>query len=119
MTRKELNEYLLAEVYKDSERLWSIRKCLARIYARNFISQRRAVYLVRRMQYYHSKTGVMKIYADWLQRKIWSEFGCFISKDAKIGKGFHLAHPTGVVVGVAAQIGENVSLYQQVTIGGG
>ena len=119
MTRKELNEFLTAEVYKDAERPNGLRKYFSRLYTRNFVPSRRAVYLVRRMQYYSTQGFIERQYAHVLERKIWSEFSCFISAKARIGKGFHLPHPTGVVIGVASTLGENVSVYQGVTIGGG
>lgn len=119
MTKKEYQELLQTEVYKDEAHKHWFKKHLLRLYNRNFIPQRRAVYLVRKMQYYYNKGGLWKYYGIYIQRCLWSEFACFISEKAMIGKGFHLPHPTGVVIGVAAHIGENVSLYQQVTIGGG
>ena len=44
--------------------------------------------------------------------------GCDIHPGAEIGKRFFIDHATGVVIGETAIIGENVSLYQGVTIGG-
>ena len=37
---------------------------------------------------------------------------------AKIGKGFFIDHGHGVVIGETAEIGDNVTLYQGVTLGG-
>lgn len=44
--------------------------------------------------------------------------GCDIHPGATIGKRFFIDHATGVVIGETAIIGENVSLYQGVTLGG-
>lgn len=44
--------------------------------------------------------------------------GCDIHPGAEIGKRFFIDHATGVVIGETAIIGENVSLYQGVTLGG-
>ena len=44
--------------------------------------------------------------------------GCDIHPGADIGKRFFIDHATGVVIGETAIIGENVSLYQGVTLGG-
>lgn len=44
--------------------------------------------------------------------------GIEIHPAAKIGKGFFIDHGMGVVVGETAEIGENVLLYQGVTLGG-
>ena len=44
--------------------------------------------------------------------------GCDIHPGAEIGKRFFSDHATGVVIGETAIIGENVFLYQGVTLGG-
>lgn len=44
--------------------------------------------------------------------------GIEIHPGARIGKGFFIDHGSGVVVGETAEIGENVTLYQGVTLGG-
>ena len=68
--------------------------------------------------------------AHWLYRKRvpfiprWmsqcSKFftGIEIHPGAKIGKGFFIDHGMGVVIGVNSEIGDNVTLYQGVTLGG-
>jgi serine O-acetyltransferase len=44
--------------------------------------------------------------------------GIDIHPGATIGKGFFIDHGTGVVIGGTAIVGENVTLYQGVTLGG-
>jgi serine O-acetyltransferase len=44
--------------------------------------------------------------------------GIEIHPGAKIGKKFFIDHGTGVVIGETAEIGDNVTLYQGVTLGG-
>jgi len=44
--------------------------------------------------------------------------GADIHPGAKIGKYFFIDHATGVVIGETAEIGDNVSIYQGVTLGG-
>lgn len=44
--------------------------------------------------------------------------GCDIHPGAEIGKRFFIDHATGVVIGETAIVGENVSIYQGVTLGG-
>ncbi|MEW5748456.1 MAG: serine O-acetyltransferase [Candidatus Thermoplasmatota archaeon] len=44
--------------------------------------------------------------------------GADIHPGATIGKGFFIDHATGVVIGETAEIGDNVSVYQGVTLGG-
>jgi serine O-acetyltransferase len=44
--------------------------------------------------------------------------GVEIHPAAKIGKGFFIDHGMGVVIGETTEIGENVTLFQSVTLGG-
>ncbi|MGQ9587483.1 MAG: serine O-acetyltransferase [Thermoplasmata archaeon] len=44
--------------------------------------------------------------------------GADIHPGAKIGKNFFIDHATGVVIGETSEIGDNVSIYQGVTLGG-
>lgn len=44
--------------------------------------------------------------------------GIEIHPGAKIGKGFFIDHGSGVVIGETTEIGDNVTLYQGVTLGG-
>lgn len=44
--------------------------------------------------------------------------GCDIHPGATIGKAFFIDHATGVVIGETTEIGDNVTLYQGVTLGG-
>lgn len=44
--------------------------------------------------------------------------GVEIHPGAKIGEGFFIDHGTGVVIGETTEIGNNVTLYQGVTLGG-
>lgn len=44
--------------------------------------------------------------------------GVEIHPGAKIGKGFFIDHGMGVVIGETTEIGDNVTLYQGVTLGG-
>jgi serine O-acetyltransferase len=44
--------------------------------------------------------------------------GCHIEFSAKIGKRLLLTHPVGIVIGKGVVIGDDVLIYQNVTIGG-
>ncbi|MCX2980822.1 serine O-acetyltransferase [Halieaceae bacterium IMCC14734] len=44
--------------------------------------------------------------------------GCHIDFSAEIGQRLHLAHPSGVIIGKGVRIGDDVVLYQHVTLGG-
>lgn len=51
----------------------------------------------------------------WVERFL---TGIEIHPAAKIGRGFFIDHGFGVVIGETAEIGDNVTLYQGVTLGG-
>ena len=58
-----------------------------------------------------------------LTSRIISQLGRFftgveIHPGAKIGKGFFIDHGMGVVIGETTEIGDNVTLYHDVTLGG-
>ena len=72
-----------------------------------------AVFLVYR--YLGARTGLGRYY---YKRKLIRRYNIFIFKDVSIGSGLKLPHPTGIVIGKGAVIGNNVTIYQQVTIGG-
>ncbi|TPW29522.1 serine O-acetyltransferase [Martelella alba] len=59
-----------------------------------------------------------KDFALYLQSRSSSVFQCDINPAAKMGKGIFLDHATGVVVGMTAVIGDDVSILQGVTLGG-
>lgn len=57
-----------------------------------------------------------------LMARIMSEYahgmtGCDIHPGATIGKSFFIDHATGVVIGETARLGDNVKIYQGVTLG--
>jgi serine O-acetyltransferase len=43
--------------------------------------------------------------------------GCHFNLGSRIGAGLSLPHPVGVVIGSGVEVGENVCLYQGVTLG--
>lgn len=56
--------------------------------------------------------------ARWISQRIARQTGIEIHPGATIGKGFFIDHGHGVVIGETAIIGDNVTLYQGVTLGG-
>jgi serine O-acetyltransferase len=52
-----------------------------------------------------------------MSEQMHSQTGIDIHPGAKIGKNFFIDHGTGVVIGETAEIGDNVKLYQGVTLG--
>jgi serine O-acetyltransferase len=62
----------------------------------------------------HGRRGL----AQFVQNRISQTFGVDIHPGARIGRGIFIDHGTGVVVGETAVIEDDVSLLQDVTLGG-
>lgn len=56
--------------------------------------------------------------ARYISQRAASKTGIEIHPGAQIGKGFFIDHGTGVIIGETTIIGDNVTLYQGVTLGG-
>lgn len=56
--------------------------------------------------------------ARYISQKAARKTGIEIHPGAVIGKGFFIDHGTGVIIGETTVIGDNVTLYQGVTLGG-
>ena len=56
--------------------------------------------------------------ARWISQRAARITGIEIHPGATIGKGFFIDHGTGVIIGETSVIGDNVTLYQGVTLGG-
>ena len=54
----------------------------------------------------------------WVSQRAARKTGIEIHPGAKIGKGLFIDHGSGVIIGETAEIGDNVTLYQGVTLGG-
>ncbi len=59
-----------------------------------------------------------KDFALYLQSRSSSVFGVDINPQTRIGRGVFIDHGTGVVIGATAVIDDDVSLLQDVTLGG-
>ncbi len=57
-------------------------------------------------------------WARYISQKAARKTGIEIHPGAQIGKGFFIDHGTGVIIGETTIIGDNVTLYQGVTLGG-
>lgn len=64
--------------------------------------------------YVHGMKSLARIISQRTRRKT----GVEIHPGAKIGKGVFIDHGMGVVIGETAEIGDNVTIYQGVTLGG-
>lgn len=56
--------------------------------------------------------------ARWISQRAARKTGIEIHPGAKIGRGLFIDHGSGVIIGETAVIGNNVTLYQGVTLGG-
>ena len=56
--------------------------------------------------------------ARWVSQRAVRKTGIEIHPGAKIGKGLFIDHGSGVIIGETAALGDNVTLYQGVTLGG-
>ncbi len=56
--------------------------------------------------------------ARWVAERTRRKTGIEIHPAATIGRGLFIDHGTGVVIGETCQIGDNVTIYQGVTLGG-
>ena len=56
--------------------------------------------------------------ARWISQRAVRRTGIEIHPGAQIGKGFFIDHGNGVIIGETTIIGDNVTLYQGVTLGG-
>ena len=57
-------------------------------------------------------------WARWVSQRAVRKTGIEIHPGAKIGKGLFIDHGNGVIIGETTVIGDNVTLYQGVTLGG-
>ena len=75
-----------------------------------------AIYRYRRAHKFYERGKFYK--ARRISQRSRNKTGIEIHPGAKIGKGFFIDHGSGVVIGETTEIGDNVTLYQGVTLGG-
>lgn len=118
MTKSEYREYLKLEVFTSKSENF-LRRVFYHFTDLYLNPSHHAVYLIRKMQYVASKGDKLSFYrALWMQKRIVQKYSMHVSPFCKIGKGFHLPHPVGIVIGSSVVIGDNCSVYQNVTLGG-
>ena len=61
--------------------------------------------------------GWLWLYAKWRHSRLMFKYGLLIASSTKIGYGFFIGHPQGVVINHTAVIGNNVNISQFLTIG--
>lgn len=63
-----------------------------------------------------SKRNIM-LFSEYYRYKILKKYNCAIAPQAEISSPIIMPHPIGIVIGMGTKIGENVTIYQSVTIG--
>lgn len=76
----------------------------------------KAVRAYRRANWFYRHN--MKFIARLISQRARNKTGIEIHPGAKIGKGLFIDHGMGVVIGETAEIGDNCTIYQNVTLGG-
>ena len=76
----------------------------------------KAVRSYRRAHWFYER-GFFFI-ARWISQRSRNRTGIEIHPGAKIGRGLFIDHGAGVVIGETTEIGDNCTLYQNVTLGG-
>lgn len=77
----------------------------------------RAACFLRTMQYYRTRGLLGRLIALWCNTHLIKDYGIFVHPGTQIGLGLSMPHPNGIVIGSSVTIGENATIYQQVTIG--
>ena len=76
----------------------------------------KAVRMHRRANWFYRHN--FRFLARWISQRAARKTGIEIHPAAKIGRRFFIDHGTGVVIGETTEIGDDVTLYQGVTLGG-
>ena len=112
MNKQLYHQNIESEVFRNRNKMSD------RFFIRHFNSQSECVLYIRKMQYFYDKSKIKKVLAMLLKKKLVNKYGLCVEPTAIIGTGLHIPHPTGIVIGSSVVIGNNCSIYQNVTIGG-
>jgi len=84
-----------------------------------FFNQRFKFLLNHRIgnKFVKSRNRFLILLSRFMKNRQLKKWGCDIKYKVVIGKGVKFHHPTGVVIGLGAVIGDNVQIWQNVTIG--
>jgi serine O-acetyltransferase len=107
---------LLQELYKDIPKL---KPRISDILIYRLINpEYRVLYRYRLGKYFGaSKNKFFRLLASRQRAKMISNGNCDISIHSEIGKNFKLAHPLSIVIGAGVIIKDNVTVFQNVTLG--
>lgn len=76
----------------------------------------RFIFLIRALFWLRDRKKTF--WANYINKYLITRYGCFIGKNAIIGKGISFPHPNGIIIGDRAEIGYDCIIYHQVTLGG-
>lgn len=65
----------------------------------------------------YAKGRFGRIFGHLIWLRLVRHFGCYVSPRAQIGPGLRLPHPTSIIIGDGVKISENVTIFQNVTLG--
>lgn len=111
MKYSEYKDFLRCELYNNKKVSFT-----QKLRAKYFTQSTNCMYLCRKMWYLNSGGPIKKALSLLYKQRILHRFGCSISATAKVGKGFYIPHPVGIVIGFC-KIGENCKIFQNSTIG--
>jgi len=106
-----MKKYLKQEIFKGKKyNIFQILKVIL------FNLNVRFIFLLRLL--FWLKERNRNILVNYISRRIISKYGCYIGTQSQIGVGVHFPHPNGIVIGSNTIIGDNCTIYHQVTFGG-
>lgn len=112
MTFEEYRQLIKIEVFENNK---GVRR---KFFLKYLNASTNAVYLIRRMQYLGGKKDkISKFFSALCGYKLISKYGIFVYPENKIGNGLKIPHPNGIIIGKCVEIGQNCTIFQQVTIG--
>jgi serine O-acetyltransferase len=118
MDRSFYKQCIRSEVYRGGVSGAGPAKWFRQFYLKHIEPSRRAVFLIRKTQYLHGRHDRFSRLRVLLIKSRLARSGILVSEDAEIGLGLRLPHPTSVVIGSCVVAGENLTMYQNTTLGG-
>lgn len=76
----------------------------------------RFVFYMRFIQWLRKKR--IPFFHIFINHKLTTQYGSYIGSKVNIGIGVKFPHPSGIIIGESTKIGQNCTIYQQVTFGG-
>lgn len=114
MTHAEYKEILNYELYRFSNN--KTPNFVQKLRIKYVQPNTNCMYMARKMWYLQQRGGFHKIRAKLIYLRIIRKYACIIFPDAVVGRGFHITHPTGIVLG-HCRAGENFMIYQNCSVG--